>query len=73
MIGELVSNGHGVSVLSELEVFKYVNAGLDYRPFVPKIPHRLTLLRTVLKIPSLVALEFMQMFEESLEPFYQHG
>ena len=49
-----------------------LNLLLDYRPFVPKIPHRLTLLRPVLKRPSLVALEFMQMFEESLEPFYQH-
>ena len=69
---ELVSNGLGVSVLSELDAFKYLNSGLDYRPFVPKIPHRLTLLRPVLKRPSLVALEFMQMFEESLKPFYQH-
>ena len=69
---ELVSKGLGVSILSELDAFKYVNAGLDYRPFVPKIPHRLTLLRPVLKRPSLVALEFMQMFEESLEPFCQH-
>ena len=34
-----------------------LNLLLDYRPFVPKIPHRLTLLRPVLKRPSLVTLK----------------
>ena len=70
---ELVSNGFGASVLSELDAFKYSDKGLEYRPFVPKIPSRLTLLRPVLKRPSLVALEFMQMFKESLEQFRKNN
>ena len=68
---ELVSNGLGVSILSELDAIKYVNQGLEFRPFLPKIPHKLTLLRPILQRPSLIALEFMQMFETSLAPFIQ--
>ena len=69
---ELVSNGLGVSILSELAAFKYSDKGLEYGPFFPKISHMLTLLSPVLKRPSLAALEFMQMFEESLEQFRQN-
>ena len=32
---ELVSNGLGVSIVSELDAFKYSNKGLEYRPFIP--------------------------------------
>ena len=64
---ELVRNELGVSILSELGASKYLGKGLKLRLFVPKIPYRLTLLRPVFKRPSLVALAFMQLFEESLE------
>jgi len=68
---ELVSNGLGVSILSELDASKYVNMGLEFRPFRPKIPHRLALLRPTLKRPSMISLEFMQLFHESLRQYQQ--
>ncbi|MGB0772035.1 MAG: LysR substrate-binding domain-containing protein, partial [Paracoccaceae bacterium] len=68
---ELVSNGLGVSILSELDASKYVNTGLEFRPFRPKIPHRLALLRPTLKRPSMISLEFMQLFHESLRQYQQ--
>lgn len=66
---ELVSQGFGVSIVSELDAAKYSAAGVAFRPFVPQVPHKLTLIRPTLKRSSLVALEFMQMFKESLEPY----
>ncbi|PWR04486.1 LysR family transcriptional regulator [Meridianimarinicoccus roseus] len=66
---EMVAARVGVSVVSELDAAGYGGAGLDYRPFVPGVPHRLALVRPVHKRPSMVTLEFMDMFRESLRPF----
>lgn len=66
---ELAVNGVGVAIVSELDAVSYVDRGLDYRPFKPDIPHRLSLVRPVLKQPSLVTLDFMEAFAESLAPF----
>ena len=68
---ELVSSGLGVSILSELDASKYTNMGLEFRPFRPKIPHRLALLRPTLKRPSLMSLEFMQLFQKNLRQYQQ--
>lgn len=69
---EIVSNGVGVAVVSELDAVQYVARGLSFRPFVPAISHRLSLVRPILKQPSMLTLEFMETFAQSLEPF-QHA
>lgn len=70
---ELVCNGVGVSVVSELDAQKYVGHGLRYRPFIPQLPHILSLVRPVHKTPSLITLEFMEYFKDSLRPFVLRG
>ncbi len=66
---ELVCNGVGVAVVSELDAVNYTGKGLNYRPFVPRLPHALSLVRPILKTPSLVTLEFIEHFRESLRPY----
>jgi len=66
---ELICEGVGVAVLSELDALRYRGRGLDFRPFRPAIPHRLSLVRPVHKQPSMITLEFMEMFIDSLRPF----
>lgn len=66
---ELVCNGVGVAVVSELDAVKYENLGLNHRPFVPSLPHGLSLVRPILKKPSLITLEFMEQFKESLDRY----
>lgn len=66
---ELVVKGVGVAVVSELDAIKYDGQGLSFRPFKPTLPHTLSLVRPVLKQPSLVALEFIELFSDSLIPF----
>ena len=66
---ELVCQGTGVAVVSELDAIKYARQGLGFRPFVPAIPHRISLVRPVTQQPSMVTLEFMELFADSLQPF----
>lgn len=66
---ELVCHGVGVAVVSELDAVKYQGRGLSFRPFVPALPHALSLVRPTLKKPSLVTLEFIEHFNNSLRPF----
>ncbi len=66
---ELALKGVGVSVVSELDAVQYSTRGLSYRPFKPLLPHTLSLVRPILKQPSLVTLEFIEQFRESLAPF----
>ncbi|KNG92691.1 LysR substrate-binding domain-containing protein [Pseudaestuariivita atlantica] len=66
---ELVCNGAGVSVVSEMDARKYADLGLGYRPFVPALSHRISLIRPVHKTPSLITLEFIEAFRESLAPY----
>ncbi len=66
---ELTCRGVGVSIVSELDAVKYVDQGIDFRPFQPQVPHQLSLVRPVHKTPSLITLEFMEEFERSLSPF----
>lgn len=65
---ELVSLGIGVAVVSELDARNYSPEKLQWRPFEPTVPHRLSLVRPVHKHLSAIALEFMEVFRESLEP-----
>ena len=66
---ELICNGIGVSIVSELDAVKYTNQGLDFRPFYPSLPHELSLVRPIHKAPSLITLEFMEEFANSLTPY----
>ncbi|PSL17260.1 LysR substrate-binding domain-containing protein [Shimia abyssi] len=66
---ELVCAGTGVSVVSELDAVKYKGQGLNYRPFAPQLPHAVSLVRPILKTPSLITLEFKELFRDSLSPF----
>jgi DNA-binding transcriptional LysR family regulator len=65
----LVAAGAGVSVVSEMDAREYEGRGLVLRPFVPQIPHRLVLLLPSGARSSMVALDFLEVFEASLEPF----
>lgn len=63
---ELVARGVGVSVVSELDARNYAGR-LDYRPFTPTVPHRISLVRPIHKMPSKITLDFMEVFRESLD------
>ncbi|AGI69265.1 regulatory protein nocR [Octadecabacter antarcticus 307] len=62
---ELVMRGVGVSVVSELDARNYRDH-LEFRPFVPSIPHQISLVRPIHKMPSKITLDFMEAFEKSL-------
>lgn len=66
---ELVCNGVGVSVVSALDAEKYIGQGLSFRPFTPELPHALSLVRPIHKTPSLITLEFIEHFNQSLRPY----
>jgi DNA-binding transcriptional LysR family regulator len=66
---EIVRNGVGVAVISELDAAQYLGRGVAFRPFRPAIPHRLSLVRPSHKAPSMIALEFMEEFSASLARF----
>lgn len=66
---ELVCHGVGISVVSEIDAVAYTDRGLDFRPFRPSVPHRLSLVHPTLKRPSMIALEFMAAFRDSIAPF----
>lgn len=62
---ELVALGVGVSIVSELDAQSYAGR-LDYRPFDADVTHQLSLVRPIHKVPSMITLDFMKAFEESL-------
>ncbi|MEP3345650.1 MAG: LysR family transcriptional regulator [Litoreibacter sp.] len=62
---ELVALGVGVSVISELDAKSYASR-LDFRPFAADAPHQLSLVRPIHTMPSMITLDFMKAFEESL-------
>ena len=66
---ELVSHGTGVSIVSELDARNYETRDVSFRPFLPNVPHHLSLLRPIHKPPSMLTLEFLSMFEQSLSQF----
>ena len=66
---ELVRHGLGVAVISELDAAQYKGRGIEYRPFLPAIPHRLSLVRPIHKQPSMISLEFIEAFMDSLREF----
>jgi DNA-binding transcriptional LysR family regulator len=65
----LVSEGRGVSIVSEMDAREYESRGLIIRPFKPLITHNLILVRPKHTALSTIASEFIEFFEKSLEPF----
>lgn len=65
----LVAKGNGVSVVSELDASQFSNHDIEMRPFLPHVPHHLSVLRPIATPPSLITLEFIETFAESLKPF----
>ncbi len=65
---ELVAQGVGVSVVSELDARTYQDR-LDFRPFHPNVPHEISLVRPIHKLPSKITLDFMEKIEASLSAF----
>ncbi|WP_300550940.1 LysR substrate-binding domain-containing protein [Roseovarius sp.] len=68
---ELVLRRVGLSVISELDAAGYAGRGLAFRPFAPAVAHRLALVRPLHKHPSMITLEFMEIFRDSLRPVEQ--
>jgi len=69
----LVAEGAGVSVVSEMDARGYEDRGLTIRPFRPAVPHRLALLRPTHSRASMITLEFLETFLDSLAPFRADG
>lgn len=69
---EFVRRGMGVSVISELDAAQYIGRGIEFRPFAPVIPHRLSLVRPIHKHPSMIALDFLETFMSSLQAYAIH-
>jgi DNA-binding transcriptional LysR family regulator len=65
----LISKGSGVSVVSELDARQFAGQGVEMRPFLPQVPHNLSILRPIATAPSIITLEFIEAFSESLKLF----
>jgi DNA-binding transcriptional LysR family regulator len=65
----IVAQGHGVSIVSALDAEQFRDQGLVARPFVPMVPHRLSLLRPIRGSQSPVTIDFLETFTASLAPF----
>ena len=65
----IVSEGQGVAIVSLLDATQQFRGSLEYRPFQPKIMHRLSLLRPRTGGNSPLVLDFLRCFRDSLSPF----
>ncbi len=65
----IVSQGHGVSVVSNLDAEQFRDKGIEIRPFEPQILHRVSLLRPTAGGNAPLALDFLKFFTESLSAF----
>lgn len=70
---ELVCKGVGLSIVSEMDAQTYAGQGLRLKRFTPELPHTLSLVRPIHKTPSLITLEFMEVFKQSLLPYAVDG
>jgi len=65
----IVSQGKGVSIVSALDAAQFEDKGVISRPFEPNLEHRLSILRPLSGNRSLLVLDFIEAFQESLAPF----
>lgn len=64
-----VSQGNGVSVVSELDAVQFLDKNIDMRPFRPVVPHTLSVVRPITTSPSIITLEFIEAFVASILPY----
>ena len=69
----IVSQGHGVSVVSALDAEQYRDKGIVARPFKPQILHRVSLLRPNAGSNAPLVFDFLKHFTNSLSPFLVPG
>lgn len=65
----MVAEGYGVSVVSEIDAREYESEGLVIRPFEPSVPFQINILYPAYMPRSILALEFVAAFKQSLDPF----
>ncbi|WP_291730573.1 LysR substrate-binding domain-containing protein [Leisingera sp. F5] len=65
----IISQGQGASVVSALDAEQFRGQNIAIVPFAPELPHRLSILRPVSGSRSLLALDFLDAFTDSLAPF----
>jgi len=65
----MVSQGQGVSIVSALDADQYKSSGMEMRPFEPEIFHHLSILKPASGSRSLLSLDFVDVFLESLRPY----
>lgn len=65
----IISQGQGASVVSALDAEQFRGQGIAIVPFAPELHHRLSILRPVSGSRSLLALDFLDAFVDSLKPF----
>ena len=65
----MVAEGQGVSVVSALDADQFKSQGMEIRAFEPEIFHWLSILRPASGSRSLLSLDFVDTFLESLQPY----
>ncbi len=65
----MVAQGQGVSVVSMLDAEQFKSADMETRPFDPELVHWLSILRPASGSRSLLSLDFVDTFVESLRPY----
>jgi len=65
----MVTEGLGVSIVSEIDAREYENQGLVIRPFEPTIPFQINILYPAYMPRSIATREFVGAFKQSLKPF----
>lgn len=66
---ELVLRGLGVAIVSAVDAAWYGDRGLPSRPFEGALRHKISLVRPINKPPSMLTLQFLEAFRQSIEPF----
>lgn len=62
----MVAEGQGVSVVSAMDAEQYRGKGLEMRRFEPELVHKLSILKPISGSRSLLSLDFVETFLESL-------
>ncbi|HCI01811.1 MAG: LysR family transcriptional regulator [Oceanospirillaceae bacterium] len=65
----MVAAGAGVSIVNEIDAYEYEDKGLVIRPFTPNMLYRMAVLYPRHSPRSILAMEFMETFLESMQPY----
>jgi DNA-binding transcriptional LysR family regulator len=69
----IVAGGVGVSVVSIIDALEYVHEGLVIKPFTPVLSHKLSILYPTHTPRSVIAMEFIDLFLKTIEPYRLHA